>query len=124
MSDQHEHGEASAQQGPETGEQREQEHPAQAEVREDAREAADEHEALNEDAAAVDIFDDSDAGPEHAVDESLRNALDQMRDESQRISELGTGDEQVEAAERFVDAAGKLDERIGSHARAEDERGR
>jgi hypothetical protein len=73
-------------------------------------------------------FDDpadfSDSGPEDAVDASLRSALDQMRDESQRISELGTGDEQVAAAEQFVDAAGKLDERIGSHARAEDERSR
>lgn len=66
----------------------------------------------------------ADAGPEAAVSESLRNALDQMRDESRRIADLGTGDEQVAAAEGFADAAATLDEQIGSTARAEDERGR
>ena len=47
-----------------------------------------------------------------------------MRDESRRIADLGTGDEQVAAAEGFADAAATLDEQIGSTARAEDERGR
>ena len=65
-----------------------------------------------------------DVGPEAAVSESLRNALEQMRDESRRIADLGTGEEQVVAAEQFADAGATLDEQLGSSARAEDERGR
>jgi len=59
--------------------------------------------------------------PEVAVAESLRNALNEMRSESDRIASLDTGDEQVQAAERFAEAAGSLDEQIGSSARADDD---
>lgn len=81
---------------------------------------------IDETGADIVSLDDSlgDAGPEAAVSESLRNALEQMRDESRRIADLGTGDEQVGSAERFADAAATLDEQIGSTARAEDEHGR
>lgn len=68
------------------------------------------------------VFDPSDANvaPEDAVSASLRAALEQMREEADQIAALGTGDEQVKRAERFVEAAGGLDEEIGSAARAED----
>ena len=58
-----------------------------------------------------------------AVADELREALQQMREEADRIAALGTGDEQVEAAERFAEAAGKLDEQVGAAARAADENG-
>lgn len=67
-------------------------------------------------------LDDADAeSPEVGVAESLRNALGEMRTEADRIATLGTGQEQVEAAERFAEHAGRLDEQIGSSARAADD---
>lgn len=53
--------------------------------------------------------------------EELRGALSEMRQEADRIATLETGDEQVEAAERFAEDAGRLDEQIGSAARAADD---
>lgn len=92
----------------------------------DAIDAAHAAHVADGDTDVITALDDpfEDAGPEAAVSESLRKALDQMRDESRRIADLGTGDEQVAAAEGFADAAATLDEQIGSTARAEDERGR
>lgn len=64
------------------------------------------------------------AGAEDDVAENLRGALGAMREEADRIAALGTGPEQVEAAERFAEDAGRLDEQVGSAARsADDERG-
>lgn len=62
----------------------------------------------------------SDATPEDAVASQLRDALGELRTEADRIAELGTGQEQVEAAERFADDAGRLDEQVGAAARAAD----
>ena len=61
-----------------------------------------------------------DAAPEPAVDDGLRGALGEMREEADRIASLGTGEEQVEAAERFAEDAGKLDEQVGRAARDAD----
>ncbi|MBC7461274.1 MAG: hypothetical protein H7287_07920 [Thermoleophilia bacterium] len=72
----------------------------------------------------VDDLDDEalhEIAPEAAVAESLRAALGEMRGEADRIASLDTGEEQVQAAERFAEAAGSLDERIGSSARADDD---
>ena len=68
-------------------------------------------------------LDEGDAGvsPEAEVAESLRTALGEMRGEADRIATLGTGEDQVAAAERFAEDAGKLDEQIGSAARAADD---
>ncbi|MCW2928615.1 MAG: hypothetical protein JWM86_2583 [Thermoleophilia bacterium] len=69
-----------------------------------------------------DLDDESvDASPEMAIAESLRTALGAMRSESDRIAELGTGVEQVEAAEQFAEDAGRLDEQVGSAARRADD---
>ena len=62
-----------------------------------------------------------DVSPEMAIAESLRTALGAMRSESDRISELGTGVSQVEAAEKFAEDAGRLDEQVGSAARRADD---
>jgi hypothetical protein len=61
------------------------------------------------------------AAAEDAASDELREQLAQMREEADRIGTLGTGAEQVEAAERFAEAAGALDEQIGSAARAAEE---
>lgn len=66
----------------------------------------------------------ADVSPEAEVAESLRQALGEMRTEADRIAALGTGQEQVEAAERFAEDAGRLDEQVGSSARAADDDGR
>ena len=63
----------------------------------------------------------ADVAPEVAVAESLRSALEAMREEADRIAALKTGDEQVTAAEQFAEGAGQLDEEIGSAARADDD---
>lgn len=62
----------------------------------------------------------SDAAPEDAVASGLRDALGELRTEADRIAGLGTGQEQVEAAERFAEDAGRLDEQVGAAARAAD----
>ncbi len=54
------------------------------------------------------------------VTDELRESLGQMREEADRIAALGTGNEQVEAAERFAEDAGTLDEQVGAAARAAD----
>jgi hypothetical protein len=59
--------------------------------------------------------------PADVETEQLRDALGSMRDEADRIATLGTGQEQVEAAEQFADGAGRLDEQIGAAARAADD---
>lgn len=64
---------------------------------------------------------DAASAPEDEVAASLRTALGEMRGEADRIATLGTGQEQVEAAERFAEDAGRLDEQIGSSARAADD---
>ncbi|MCW2956511.1 MAG: hypothetical protein JWO69_1380 [Thermoleophilia bacterium] len=79
-----------------------------------------EEEAGAEDSVLGDL-DDGDHSPEAAVAESLRKALETMRDESSRIAALETGDEQVQAAEQFAEDAGKLDEALGSQARDDDD---
>lgn len=88
---------------------------------EDAPEVApeEEHEA------PVSSEDDARAAtPEGAVSEELRDAFGSMREEADRIAALDTGQEQVEAAERFAEDAGRLDEGVGSAARAvDDDRG-
>lgn len=81
-------------------------------------------EALEE--QPVEAIDDLDAGdeeasPELAVADSLRNALETMREESTRIAALETGDEQVQSAEQFAEDAGALDEQLGSMARGDDD---
>jgi hypothetical protein len=53
--------------------------------------------------------------------DELRESLATMREEADRIAGLGTGQEQVEAAEQFAEDAGRLDEQIGSSARAADD---
>lgn len=63
-------------------------------------------------------------GQDDDVAAELRDALVDMRSEADRIAALGTGAEQVEAAERFADDAGRLDEQVGSAARSADEHGR
>lgn len=63
-------------------------------------------------------------GQDDGVAAELRDALVDMRSEADRIAALGTGAEQVEAAERFADDAGRLDEQVGSAARSADEHGR
>jgi hypothetical protein len=63
----------------------------------------------------------AETAPEGAVAESLRNALAEMREEADRIAGLETGDEQVQSAEQFAEAAGTLDEQIGSSARADND---
>jgi hypothetical protein len=60
-----------------------------------------------------------DAVDADAPDE-LRESLVQMRQEADRIATLGTGTEQVEAAERFAEDAGRLDEQVGAAARDAD----
>lgn len=74
------------------------------------------HHQTDEDVAAQPQDDD--------VAAELRDALVDMRSEADRIAALGTGTDQVEAAERFADDAGRLDEQVGSAARAADEHGR
>lgn len=75
-----------------------------------------------EDAAAdaaepIGDLDDVAESPELDVAEGLRAALGTMREESDRIAGLGTGEDQVVAAERFAEGAGTLDEQIGAAAR-------
>lgn len=82
----------------------------------------DEHEGHEVEAHEVDGHEDEVAQADAGVAEGLRTALGQMREEADRIAALDTGDEQVQAAERFAEAAGTLDEQIGSSARADDER--
>jgi acetylornithine/succinyldiaminopimelate/putrescine aminotransferase len=73
---------------------------------------------------ATDSTEETASGEDRVTDE-LREQLAEMRAEADRIATLGTGDEQVEAAERFAGDAGTLDERIGAAARDTDEdRGR
>jgi len=76
-------------------------------------------EALG-DLDAIDGADD--ASPTDAVAAGLRDALGSMREEADRIATLDTGEEQVEAAERFAEQAGTLDEQVGAASRAADER--
>lgn len=85
----------------------------------------DEHAQAEEqpqpEAPLTDLEFDAEATPEGAVAESLRTALSEMRGEADRIAGLGTGQEQVEAAEQFAEDAGRLDEQVGSAARAADD---
>ncbi len=60
-------------------------------------------------------------GDDDSANDELRERLTEMRAEADRIGTLGTGVEQVEAAERFAEAAGALDEQIGAAARAAEE---
>lgn len=60
-------------------------------------------------------------GEQDDAAQELRSALGEMRAEADRIAELGTGPDQVEAAERFAEGAGRLDEQIGAAARAADD---
>lgn len=81
----------------------------------------------------IDEPTESPAGDEPAGDEpqppaaddaqtdELRESLTQMRSEADRIATLGSGQEQVEAAEQFAEGAGRLDEQIGAAARAADD---
>lgn len=78
-------------------------------------------EAASAPDALGDLDDALNVAPEVAIAQSLRNALGNMRQESDRISSLGTGEEQVEAAEKFAEQAGELDEQIASAARADDD---
>jgi hypothetical protein len=91
----------------------------------DQGEVADTPEVEHEE--PIGNLDEEESGdaPDDAVAESLRAALGTMREEADRIAALGTGDEQVAAAEQFAEDAGKLDEQVGSAARAaeSDERG-
>lgn len=64
---------------------------------------------------------DEPVGDEGGAPDELRESLAGMREEADRIATLGTGEEQVEAAERFAEDAGRLDEQIGSIARAADD---
>lgn len=61
-------------------------------------------------------------GDEEPIDatSALREQLKELRDEAQRVSELTTGTDKVDAAERFADAAGALDERLGAASRSTD----
>ncbi len=52
--------------------------------------------------------------------DTLRESLGSMREEADRIATLGTGEEQVEASEKFAEDAGTLDEQIGAASRAHD----
>jgi len=61
------------------------------------------------------------AEPQETVADELREQLGSMREESDRIAGLDTGTDQVEAAEQFAGDAGRLDEQIGSAARAADD---
>lgn len=83
---------------------------------------SDQPEPREDEAVEVDVLGDLDdtaaVEPELGVAESLRNALGELRTESERIGGLGTGQEQVEAAERFAEDAGRFDEQIGSAARS------
>jgi hypothetical protein len=103
------------------GDEHEVEAVAEAEV-EDSHAEAGEVADTETDEVLGDLDDASDdASPEAAVADSLRSALETMREESARISSLETGDEQVNAAERFAEDAGKLDEQLGSLARSDDD---
>jgi hypothetical protein len=62
--------------------------------------------------------EDVPADGDDAGNDALRESLSEMRGEADRIASLGTGQEQVEAAEAFAEDAGRLDEQIGSAARA------
>ena len=98
-----------------------------------ADEATDAAPAATDQVAAADAADASEvqsparpteqqSGEDETTDR-LREQLGEMREEADRIGELGTGTEQVEAAERFAEAAGRLDEQIGAAARdADDDR--
>lgn len=74
--------------------------------------------------AAVESIDEldetADATPVDAATETLRDALGTMREEADRIATLGTGEEQVAAAEKFAEDAGTLDEQVGAAARDHD----
>ena len=71
--------------------------------------------------AITDLDDVTDTTPADAVADSLKEALGSMREEADRIATLGTGEEQVIAAEQFAEDAGRLDEQVGAAARAADE---
>lgn len=86
-----------------------------------AEEARDEQvEEARDDQDGRDVEAAHGTGDDRTTDE-LREQLAQMREEADHIATLGTGDDQVEAAERFAEDAGKLDERIGAAAREADE---
>ncbi len=89
-------------------------------VTETGAEADVEQDADVEPEAITDLGDDADVTPADAVADSLREALGSMREEADRIATLGTGDEQVAAAEQFAEDAGKLDEQVGAAARSAD----
>lgn len=79
-------------------------------------------EQAGEDAPVIAESSEHTPGDDQASDE-LRERLVEMRAEADRIASLETGDEQVEAAERFAEAAGRLDEQVGAAARdADDDR--
>ena len=96
-----------------------------AEADDDVHAQAEEQPQPDDAPVDVPVLDADDAGtPEDDVAQHLRSALGTMREQADRIATLGTGPEQVEAAERFAEDAGRLDEQIGSAARAaDDERG-
>lgn len=81
----------------------------------------DDADAVETDVDMVVELDAVGTSPEVAVAEQLRDALGQLRSEADRISTLGTGEQQVEAAEQFAEDAGRFDEQVGAAARAADE---
>jgi hypothetical protein len=88
-------------------------------VNEDPRH--DDADAVETDVDTVVELDAVGTSPEDAVAEQLRDALGQLRSEADRIATLGTGEQQVEAAEQFAEDAGRFDEQVGAAARAADE---
>lgn len=64
---------------------------------------------------------EGDPTADDAVTDGLRDALGTMRGEADRIATLETGEEQVEASEKFAADAGTLDEQIGAASRADDD---
>lgn len=103
--------------------EQEEAHVAPADPADDAVHAQAEEQPQPE-ATVVDddaVDPDVDTADESVLPEGLRDALGDMRSEADRIAALGTGEEQVEAAERFAEGAGRLDEQIGSAARAADD---
>jgi hypothetical protein len=85
-----------------------------------AEESSREANGVQADEGAVEL-DAVGTTPEDAVAEQLRDALGELRSEADRIATLGTGEQQVEAAEKFAEDAGRFDEQVGAAARAADE---
>lgn len=83
-------------------------------------EPVDDHETETVVEPIDDLDDTADVTPVDAVTDSLREALGTMREEADRIATLGTGEEQVAAAEKFAEDAGTLDEQVGAAARDHD----